>query len=87
MAAKIITNACKKGADAQTMKQIAGKEWVRETRKVMAEIQAKPEYAKVKRLYEIAIEIEDKWLRKRTNKVEKEFEYEKDFQRVNKFNF
>ena len=50
MAAKIITNACKKGADAQTMKQIAGKEWVRETRKVMAEIQAKPEYAQVKRL-------------------------------------
>jgi hypothetical protein len=46
----------------------------------MAQIQAKPEYHKVKKLYETAIEIEDKWLKRRGESgIEKELEYEKDF--------
>ena len=54
----------------------------------MAQIQTRPECQKVKKLYEIAIEIEDKWLKRRgSSGIEKELEYEKDFQRVNKFNF
>ena len=46
----------------------------------MAHIQVKPEFHKVKKLFEIAIEIEDKWLKRRGNSgIEKELEYEKDF--------
>jgi hypothetical protein len=80
LASKVILNGCKKGGDARTMKQILGKQWVKQTREVMGQIQTKPECHKVKKLYEIAIEIEDKWLKKRENNgIEKELEYEKDF--------
>ena len=80
LASKVILNACKKGGDARTMKEIVGKQWVKQTREVMAQIQVKPECHKVKKLFEIAIEIEDKWLKRRGNSgIEKELEYEKDF--------
>jgi hypothetical protein len=69
------------------MKKVKGKEWLKGARKAMAEIQARKECVASKKLYELAIEIEDKWLRKETKNDDAELEYEKDFERVNKFNF
>jgi hypothetical protein len=87
LACKVIKTGCEVAQNAKNMKKVKGPEWVKAARKSMSELQNRKECIAVKKLYEMAIDIEDKWLRKEKKGAEKELEYDRDYERVNKFNF
>jgi len=70
------------GDTREVLERLRGKQWVKEIRRRIVEVQTR--YVNVKKVYEVAVEVEERCLKKR--REGQELEYHKDFNRLQLMN-